>query len=130
MYDYRKEMRADAIEHLTDYFGSLDNFKKHAAHIYKEDGVDVLINVTANLLMNNYDITGKGNNSYFCDRYEAEDAVSHNWKLLYKALSYFDAIDRGISQGAEYCDVAIRNYLLHEVVVNLLTELIVLDGEA
>ena len=115
MYDYRKEMRADAIEHLTDYFGSLDKFKKHAEHIYKEDGVDV---------------SGKSNNSYFCDRYEAEDAVSHNWKLLYKALSCFDVIDRGISQGAEYCDVAIRNYLLYEVVVNLLTELIVLDGEA
>lgn len=43
---------------------------------------------------------------------------------------YNECINRGISQGAEYCDVAIRNYLLYEVVVNLLTELIVLDGEA
>ena len=69
-------------------------------------------------------VTGNASGSYYCNTWKAEEALSHNWGLLAKALSEFgqDGTDV-LEQGAEAMDVTIRCYLLSQAIAEALDEL-------
>lgn len=69
-------------------------------------------------------VTGNGSGSYYCNTWKAEEALSHNWDLLVEALEAFgqDGTDV-LKQGAEWCDVTIRCYLLGQAIAAVLDEL-------
>lgn len=66
-------------------------------------------------------VTGNASGSYYCNSWKAEDALCHNMDLLEEVCEYFDG-DMGelIKRGAEYCDVAIRCYILQPAIINIL----------
>ena len=69
-------------------------------------------------------VTGNASGSYTFNTYKAEENLCHNWDLLVEALEEF-GVDMGyaIQQGAEYCDVTIRCYLLGSAIKEALDEL-------
>lgn len=69
-------------------------------------------------------VTGNASGSYYCNTWEAEEALCHNWDLLAEALTEFgqDGIDV-LKQGAEAMDVTIRCYLLGQAIAEALEEL-------
>ena len=68
-------------------------------------------------------VTGNGSGSYYCNTWKAEEALSHNWDLLVEALEAFgqDGTDV-LKQGAEWCDVTIRCYLLGQAIAAVLDD--------
>lgn len=69
-------------------------------------------------------VTGNGSGSYFFNRYQAEEALCHNWDILIDALFEFGCDDvNPIDKGAEWCDVTIRCYLLSSCIYSALESL-------
>ena len=66
-------------------------------------------------------VTGNASGSYFCNAWNAEEAICHNLDLLKEALEEFCS-DISMIDSAESCDVIIRCYLLSQAIS------IVLDG--
>lgn len=69
-------------------------------------------------------VTGNASGSYFCNSWHAEEAICHNLDLLGEAFEAFceDGADV-LKNGAEFCDVTIRCYLLSQVLSEVLDEL-------
>lgn len=61
-------------------------------------------------------VTGNASGSYYCNAWKAEEALCHNWDLLEEALQCFGDDSNPIEKGAEWCDVTIRCYMLHEAI--------------
>lgn len=63
-------------------------------------------------------ITGNASGSYFCNAWNAEEALAHNLDLLQEACEEFGTMPQ--LENPEACDVTIRCYLLgqalHEVI--------------
>lgn len=75
-------------------------------------------------------VTGNGSGSYTFSTYTAEQYLSHNWDLLQEALSELGGSDINIlDKGAEWCDVAIRCYLLGQAISDVLDEIEDEQGE-
>ena len=69
-------------------------------------------------------VTGNGSSSYFCSTWKAEEALCHNWDLLAEACEEFGQdTGKAFKQGAEFCDVIIRCYLLSQAIAAALDEL-------
>ena len=69
-------------------------------------------------------VTGNGSGSYTFSTGEAEEKLCHNRDELEEACNEFGQ-DNGeaVKQGAEYCDVTIRCYLLGQAISAALDEL-------
>lgn len=67
-------------------------------------------------------VTGNGSGSYWCNTYEAEEALCHNWDLLNDILDEFGHPDNILDEGAEWCDVTIRCYLLSQIISEVVDE--------
>ena len=68
-------------------------------------------------------VTGNASGSYTFSTWEAEENLCHNMDLLEDALREFGSEGADIlEQGAEWCDVTIRCYLLAEVLPEVLDE--------
>ena len=69
-------------------------------------------------------ITGNASGSYYCNSYNAEESIAHNWDLLNEALDEFGQNDINvIKKGAEWAAVTIRCYLLGSVISDVLDEM-------
>lgn len=69
-------------------------------------------------------VTGNASGSYYCNSYNAEESIAHNWDLLEKALDAFGQNDINIiEKGAEWADVTIRCYLLDSAISEVLEDL-------
>ena len=69
-------------------------------------------------------VTGNGSGSYTFSTWEAEENLCHNMDELEEACSEFGQdIGEAVKQGAEYCDVTIRCYLLSQAISVALDEL-------
>ena len=68
-------------------------------------------------------VTGNGSGSYWFSTYKAEESLCHNWDILADAISEFGEDVDVLRQGAEYCDVTIRCYLLSQAISAALDEL-------
>jgi len=69
-------------------------------------------------------VTGNASGSYYCNAWEAEEAIAHNWDLLAEALEAFgqDGTDV-LKNGAEAMDVTIRCYVLGYAISDALDDI-------
>ena len=68
-------------------------------------------------------VTGNGSGSYFCNAYEAEEALAGNWDLAAEALEEFGCNNiNPFDKGAEWVDVTIRCYLLSQCITEYIEQ--------
>lgn len=114
MYDYREAMTEDVKEWIKENIDLTE---------WTEDreGLEQQLN---NDLWTEDSITGNASGSYYCNSYNAEESIAHNWDLLNKALDEFGQNNINvIEKGAEWADVTIRCYLLGFVISDVLDEM-------
>lgn len=69
-------------------------------------------------------VTGNGSGSYTFSTWQAEENLCHNMDELENACDEFGQdIGEAVKQGAEYCDVTIRCYLLGQAISAAIDEL-------
>lgn len=69
-------------------------------------------------------VTGNASGSYTFSTWQAEENLCHNMDELEEACNEFGQdIGEAVKQGAEYCDVTIRCYLLGQAINAALDEL-------
>ena len=70
------------------------------------------------------EVTGNASGSYTFSTWQAEENLCHNMDELEDACDEFGQdIGEAVKQGAEYCDVTIRCYLLGQAISAALDEL-------
>jgi hypothetical protein len=103
MYNYHQALENDIESYLEDNDIELseDNFEEVYDKLWVDDS-----------------ITGNASGSYTFNTYQAEENIAHNWDLLLEALDAFGYNNINIlEKGAEWCDVTIRCYLLHQILL-------------
>ena len=69
-------------------------------------------------------VTGNASGSYTFNTWKAEENLCHNMDELEEACNEFGQdVGEAVKQGAEYCDVTIRCYLLGQAISAALDEL-------
>ena len=114
MYDYREAMTEDVKEWIKENVDLTE---------WTEDreGLEQQLNDD---LWTEDSITGNASGSYYCNSYNAEESIAHNWDLLNEALDEFGQNNINvIKKGAEWAYVTIRCYLLGSVISNVLDEM-------
>lgn len=114
MYDYREAMTEDVKEWIKENINLTE---------WTEDreGLEQQLNDD---LWTEDSITGNASGSYYCNSYNAEESIAHNWNLLSEALDEFGQNNINvIEKGAEWADVTIRCYLLESVISDVLNEM-------
>lgn len=70
-------------------------------------------------------VTGNASGSYTFNTWKAEENLCHNMELLWEACDAFGCdLGYAVKQGAEYCDVTIRCYVLSQAISDALEEFI------
>lgn len=122
-YDYNYEMRQD-VRNAIDEGYSLDEWRGRRDELEEKLNDDLWI----------YDsVTGNASGSYFCNSYNAMQAVMDNMELLQEALyefgaDYADIGRRFMECDWEYFDVTIRCHLLPSIISDVLDD-IEADGD-
>ena len=112
-YNYLEQVTADAKEAI------LENVE-----YWNFNDREELEEVAHDELWVDDSVTGNGSGSYFCSTWKAEEALCHNWDLLADACEEFGQdVGEAVKQGAEFCDVTIRCYLLSQAIAAALDEL-------
>lgn len=114
MYDYREAITEDVKEWIKENIDLTE---------WTEDreGLEQQLNDD---LWTEDSITGNASGSYYCNSYNAEESIAHNWDLLNEALDEFGQNNINvIEKGAEWADVTIRCYLLESVISDVLDEM-------
>ena len=111
-YNYLEHVTSDAKEAILEYLDEWD---------FTDRGE--LEQVANDELWNDDGVTGNASGSYYCNAWEAEEAICHNWDLLADAIAEFGGDTDILQQGAEACDVTIRCYLLGKAISAALDEL-------
>lgn len=114
MYDYREAMTEDVKEWIKENVDLTE---------WTEDreGLEQQLNDD---LWTEDSITGNASGSYYCNSYNAEESIAHNWDLLNEALDEFGQNNINvIKKGAVWADVTIRCYLLGSVIFDVLNEM-------
>ena len=125
MYDYEEAVRND----IEDYI--LENYDRNDLADFddEDDFKDCLIDI----LVNEDSITGNASGSYYCNSYEAQEALNGNIDLLRDAceemnLSNEEVGERFLDGDFEYFDCIVRCYIvtctnvIEDVVDELLEE--------
>lgn len=104
-----------------DYLEAVTNDAKNAIlknyHDWHFTDRDELAEVANDELWINDSVTGNGSGSYTCNAWQAEENLCHNMDELEEACNEFGQdIGEAVKQGAEYCDVTIRCYLLSQAI--------------
>jgi hypothetical protein len=109
-YNYREAITADIIDYIEENYTREELAEKLTdREAFADELNDELWACDS--------VTGNASGSYFFNRYQAEEALCHNWYLLADALEEFGCADaNAFDKGAEWCDVTIRCYLLWECI--------------
>lgn len=111
-YNYLEQVTSDAKDAILECMDEWDFNDR-----------DELEQVANDELLTDDSVTGNASGSYYCNTWKAEEAICHNWDLLEEAIDEFSGDTDILRQGAEFCDVVIRCYLLGQAVSNALDEL-------
>ena len=104
MYDYYEEVKK-AVEEAAENEYTLEMLKPMNLEEYEE--------MLDDALWIDDSVTGNASGSFFCNTYEAEEALAYNWELAVEALKAFRYNNINIlDKGAEWLDVTIRCYVL------------------
>lgn len=113
MYNYLEEVTNDAKQAILE---NLNNWKFSDRDELEEKANDDL--------WIDDSVTGNGSGSYTFSTWQAEENLCHNMDQLEEACDEFGQdIGEAIKQGAEYCDVTIRCYLLSLAISAAIDEL-------
>lgn len=125
MYDYRKEVKEDIIQHLRDNWTLIDEGdgvlvaeRNGDRYVLEEDDywdVQSFYDCLEEELWANDSVTGNGSGSYWYNSMRAEECLVGNLALLAEACENFASDIDVLKDGAEACDVTIRCYLLTQV---------------
>ena len=115
-YNYLEEMTVDIIDYIKDNYTNEEIIEKlESRDEWAQELNDDLWTVDS--------VTGNASGSYFCNSWKAEEAIAHNLELLSEAMAEFCDDCNALQNGAEWCDVTIRCYLLYRAIENALDEL-------
>lgn len=111
-----------------DYLEAVTNDAKNAIlknyHDWHFTDRDELEEVANDELWINDSVTGNRSGSYTCNAWQAEENLCHNMDELEEACNEFGQdIGEAVKQGAEYCDVTIRCYLLSQAISDAIDKL-------
>lgn len=115
-YDYMKALQDD----IRVYIGENYTEKEIADQLLDLDAFQEKLN---DELWVCDSVTGNASGSYTFSRWRAEEYLCHNLDLLEEAASEFGCDIDILKNGAEYCDVTIRCYLLSQAIAAVLEEL-------
>lgn len=117
MYDYETAVREDVQQAIEENYTE-DEIIQHLA----EDRDGWQDELYDDLWVDD-NVTGNASGSYTFNSYEAEQNIAGNWGLLSEALDEFgESGADAIGNGAEWCDVTIRCYLLGGALSSVLDE--------
>lgn len=112
-YNYLEAVTNDAKQAILE---NMDMWEWHNREELEENANDWLW--TAD------EVTGNASGSYTFSTWQAEENLCHNMDQLEEACNEFGQdIGEAVKQGAEYCDVTIRCYLLGQAISAALDEL-------
>lgn len=114
MYDYFDAVKGDILEAVRDRYAAEDFQGMDKEEIYEK--------LNENLWVDD-GVTGNASGSYYCNAYDAEEAICHNLDLLGEALEEFGGGCEILKDGAESADVTIRCYVLGQVLGDAIDEL-------
>ena len=114
MYNYYEEVK-NAVEEAATNEYTLKMLESMDLNEYEEQLNDAL--------WIDDSVTGNASDSYFFNRYEAEEALAGNFELAREALQEFGYNDINIlEKGAEWLDVTIRCYILSSCIAEYIDE--------
>ena len=112
-YNYLEEVTNDAKQAILE---NLENWNFSDREELEE--------IANDNLWTNDRVTGNASGSYTCNAWNAEENLCHNMDELEEACNEFGQdIGEAVKQGAEYCDVTIRCYLLSQAISAAIDEL-------
>lgn len=112
-YNYLEAVTADAKQAILE---NLENWNFSDREELEE--------IANDNLWTDDSVTGNASGSYTCNAWEAEENLCHNMDELEEACNEFGQdIGEAVKQGAEYCDVTIRCYLLSQAISAAIDEL-------
>lgn len=118
-YNYLEAVKEDVQSYIDNEITLTDYASREQLENYLKD-----------TLFNEDSITGNASGSYYCNAWKAEEALCHNWGLLQEALEAFGDTDiNALENGAEWCDVTIRCYLLGQAISEVLDEMGAFDED-
>jgi hypothetical protein len=115
-YNYFEAVKADVAEYIESEVDLLD-------WAGNREGLEEKLNED---LWISDSVTGNASGSYYCNTWEAEEALAHNWEEIVETAAEFGIepkISDGYEFGAEWWDVAIRCYHLAAAIAEVLDEL-------
>lgn len=121
-YNYLENITEDVIAAIKER----QDWNGEPKRIYHRttDGRECLVQYLNDELWTEDSVTGNASGSYTFNTYDAEECLCHNLDLLQEACDNFGQdIAAAIKEGAEFCDVTIRCYLLAQAVEDAITQL-------
>lgn len=112
-YNYLENVTADAKQAILENYHDWDFSDREELEEIANDSLWV-----------DDSVTGNASGSYTFSTWKAEENLCHNMDELEEACNEFGQdIGEAVKQGAEYCDVTIRCYLLGQAISAALDEL-------
>lgn len=112
MYDYYEEVKQAIEDVLNDkaYYLNIEAVHPNDLEEYEE--------VLNEELWNEDAVTGNASGSYYCNSYEAEEALAHNLRLVAEALEGlgYNSLDIDALNDTERLDVFIRCHILQSCI--------------
>ena len=104
-YNYMESITADVLEYIRTTYTEEEIKEK----LEDRDAWEEELN---NDLWAFDPVTGNASGSYTFNTWRAEEYIAHNLDLLAEAMAEFCDDSDALKNGAEWCDVTIRCYLL------------------
>ena len=104
-YNYMESITADVLEYIRTTYTEEEIKEK----LEDRDAWEEELN---NDLWAFDPVTGNASGSYTFNSWKAEEYIAHNLDLLAEAMAEFGDDSNALKNGAEWCDVTIRCYLL------------------
>lgn len=112
-YDYMKAMTEDILEYIRT------TYTEEEIHEKRKDRFEWENELHDDLWA--FDpVTGNASGSYTFNTWTAEEYIAHNLDLLAEAMATFGDDSNALKNGAEWCDVTIRCYLLASAIAEVL----------
>jgi hypothetical protein len=108
-YNYMEKMTEDVLEYISETYTE-EEIKEKLEDRYEWE------NELHDDLWAHDSVTGNASGSYTCNSWRAEEYIAHNLDLLAEAMATFGDDSNALKNGAEWCDVTIRCYLLGDAI--------------
>lgn len=115
-YNYEQAMHDDIMQYINEHYTKEEQREKMEDRELWEEELH-------NDLWVCDSVTGNASGSYTFNTWKAEEYIAHNLDLLAEAMREFCCDCNALEEGAEWCDVAIRCYVLSTAIGGCLNEL-------